>query len=57
MPFRIRDTPTADVACEAAKAQALAEGWTVKTLVRVQQEANGDWIITLAVRAVEKAAS
>ncbi len=54
-PYRVR-VPTADIACERAKEQARAEGWTVKTLVRVVQSPNGDWIVTLAVRAVEKVA-
>jgi hypothetical protein len=51
-PYRVR-AADADEACELAKARARAEGWTVKTLVRVERKPNGDWVVTLAVRAAE----
>jgi hypothetical protein len=54
-PYRVR-AATADEARELAKDQARAEGWQVKTLVRVVQSPNGDWVVTLAVRAAEKVA-
>lgn len=54
-PYRVK-AATADEAREVAKERARAEGWVVKTLVRVAQQPNGDWVVTLAVRAAEKAA-
>jgi hypothetical protein len=52
VPYRVR-AADADEARELAKAQARAEGWTVKTLVRVERSPNGEWVVTLAVRAAE----
>ena len=52
-PYRVR-AATAEEAIARAKAQANAEGWTVRTLASCRQQSNGDWLVTLAVYATEK---
>lgn len=47
-PYRVR-AETSEAAIEAAKTQARAEGWTIRTLASCRQQPNGDWLVELAV--------